>query len=107
MGARIAPPFMEATDTSRLVCVVVVSYQEYSLTLTLAPYLVSFPCFLLVFLEHPLVSWGNSVEIINFPGSEPSLRLVWAPNQPNRQNTGVFWVYLENPRVYLENTRVV
>ena len=32
MGARIAPPFMEATDASRLVCVVVVSYQEYSLT---------------------------------------------------------------------------
>ena len=30
--ARIAPPFMEATDASRLVCVVVVSYQEYSLT---------------------------------------------------------------------------
>ena len=32
---RIAPPFMEATDTSRLVCVVavvVVSYQEYSHT---------------------------------------------------------------------------
>jgi len=27
-----APPFMEATDASRLVCVVVVSYQEYSLT---------------------------------------------------------------------------
>ena len=33
VGARIAPPFMEATDASRLVCVVVVSYQEYSLTL--------------------------------------------------------------------------
>ena len=32
MDARIAPPFMEATDASRLVCVVVVSYQEYSLT---------------------------------------------------------------------------
>ena len=32
VGARIAPPFMEATDASRLVCVVVVSYQEYSLT---------------------------------------------------------------------------
>ena len=30
VGARIAPPFMEATDASRLVCVVVVSYQEYS-----------------------------------------------------------------------------
>ena len=27
-----APPFMEATDASRLVCVIVVSYQEYSLT---------------------------------------------------------------------------
>ena len=27
MDARIAPPFMEATDASRLVCVVVVSYQ--------------------------------------------------------------------------------
>ena len=39
MGARIAPPLMEATDTSRLVCVVVVSYQEYSLTHT--PCLVS------------------------------------------------------------------
>ena len=36
MDARIAPPFMDATDASRLVCVVVVSYQEYSLTLTLA-----------------------------------------------------------------------
>ena len=34
VGARIAPPFMEATDASRLVCVVVVSYQEYSLTHT-------------------------------------------------------------------------
>ena len=33
MGARIAPPFMEATDASRLVCVVVVSYQEFSLSL--------------------------------------------------------------------------
>ena len=32
VGARIAPPLMEATDASRLVCVVVVSYQEYSLT---------------------------------------------------------------------------
>ena len=32
VGARIAPPFMEASDASRLVCVVVVSYQEYSLT---------------------------------------------------------------------------
>ena len=28
----IAPPFMEATDVSRLVCAVVISYQEYSLT---------------------------------------------------------------------------
>ena len=36
MDARIAPPFMEATDASRLVCVVVVSYQEYSLTLGLS-----------------------------------------------------------------------
>ena len=36
MDARIAPPFMEATDASRLVCVVVVSYQEYSLTHTCA-----------------------------------------------------------------------
>jgi len=35
VGARIAPPFMEVTDASRLVCVVVVSYQEYSLTPTL------------------------------------------------------------------------
>jgi len=34
VDARIAPPFMEATDASRLVCVVVVSYQEYSLTHT-------------------------------------------------------------------------
>ena len=32
VDAIIAPPFMEATDASRLVCVVVVSYQEYSLT---------------------------------------------------------------------------
>ena len=63
----------------------------------LAPCLVPFPCFLLVSLQHPLVSFGNSVEIINFPGSEPSLRLVWAPNQPNRQNRGILRVYLENP----------
>ena len=33
VDARIAPPFMEATDASRLVCVVVVSYQEFSLSL--------------------------------------------------------------------------
>ena len=39
MDARIAPPFMEATDASRLVCVVVVSYQEYSLTHLGAPLL--------------------------------------------------------------------
>jgi len=32
VDARIAPPFIEAADASRLVCVVVVSYQEYSLT---------------------------------------------------------------------------
>ena len=32
--AIIAPPFMEATDASRLVCVVVVSYQEYYHSLT-------------------------------------------------------------------------
>ena len=38
------------------------------------------------------------MEIINFPGSEPSLRLVWAPNQPNRQNTGVFCGYVCNCR---------
>ena len=31
VDARIAATFMEATDASRLVCVVVVSYQEYSL----------------------------------------------------------------------------
>ena len=36
MDARIAPPFMEATDASRLVCVVVVSYQEFSLSLSLS-----------------------------------------------------------------------
>ena len=40
----------------------------------------------------------------NFPGSEPSLRLVWAQNQPNRQNTGYFAGIPGNPRVYLENT---
>ena len=34
VDARIAPPFMEATDASRLVCVIVVSYQEYSLAHT-------------------------------------------------------------------------
>ena len=35
----------------------------------LAPYLVSFPCFLLVSLQHPLVSWGNSSSYITqFPG---------------------------------------
>ena len=33
VDARIAPPFMEATDASRLVCVVVVSYQGFSLSL--------------------------------------------------------------------------
>ena len=31
LDARLAPPFMEATDASRLVCVVVVSYQELRL----------------------------------------------------------------------------
>ena len=44
------------------------------------------------------------MEIINFPGSEPSLRLVWAQNQPNRQNTGYFAGIPGKPRVYLENT---
>ena len=38
VGARIAPPLMEATDASRLVCVVVVSYQEYSLRGELIPF---------------------------------------------------------------------
>ena len=32
VDARIAPPFMEATDAIRIVCVFVVSYQEYSNT---------------------------------------------------------------------------
>ena len=73
----------------------------------LAPCLASFPCFLLVSLQHPLVSLGNSVEIINFPGSEPSLRLVWAPNQPNRQNTGYFAGIPGKTRVYLEKARDV
>ena len=51
VDARIAPPFMEATDASRLVCVVVVSYQEYSLTHSVI--IVSLPwvvCFLSFFL---------------------------------------------------------
>ena len=53
----------------------------------LAPRLFSFPffsttpsLFLSIFPGKPS----------NFPGSEPSLRLVWAQNQPNRQNTGYF-----------------
>ena len=51
-------------------------------------------------LQHPLFSSllvfsrENSVEIVKFLGSEPSLRLVWAQNQPNfrpnRQNAGNF-----------------
>jgi len=46
-------------------------------------------------LQHPLFSSlfsrENSVEIVNFGGSEPSpLRLFWGQNQQNRQNTGNF-----------------
>ena len=61
--------------------------------LPLAPRLFSFPfttpsLFLSIFPGKPS----------NFPGSEPSLRLVWAQNQPNfrpnRQNAGNF---AENP----------
>ena len=36
VDARIAPPSIEAPDASRLVCVVVGSYQEYSLTHTVS-----------------------------------------------------------------------
>ena len=57
----------------------------------LAPYLVSFPCFLLVSLQHPLVSSGNPGETpwnsSFWGGSEPCLRLFWGQN---RQNTGYF-----------------
>ena len=42
-----------------------------------------------------------------FPGSEPSLRLVWAQNQPNRQNTGYFAGIPGKTRVYLEKARDV
>ena len=69
--------------------------------LPLAPRLFSFPffstapsLFLSIFPGKPS----------NFPGSEPSLRLVWAQNQPNRQNTGYFAGIPGKPRVYLENT---
>ena len=48
---------------------------------------------------------GNHHTSINFPGSEPSLlRLVWAPNKPNRQIPGYFAGIPGKPRVYLENT---
>ena len=71
----------------------------------LAPYLVSFPCFLLVSLQHPLVSSGNPGETpwnsSFWGGSEPCLRLFWGQN---RQNTGYFAGIPGNPRVYLENT---
>ena len=51
----------------------------------------SFPCFLLVSLQHPLVSSGNPGETpwnsSFWGGSEPCLRLFWGQN---RQNTGYF-----------------
>ena len=69
----------------------------------LAPYLVSFPCFLLVSLQHPLVSSGNPGETpwnsSFWGGSEPCLRLFWGQN---RQNTGYFAGIpgcLENPGI--------
>ena len=72
----------------------------------LAPYLVSFPCFLLVSLQHPLVSSGNPGETpwnsSFWGGSEPCLRLFWGQN---RQNTGYFAGIPGKPR-YLENTWV-
>ena len=65
----------------------------------LAPYLVSFPCFLLVSLQHPLVSSGNPGETpwnsSFWGGSEPCLRLFWGQN---RQNTGYFAGIPGNPR---------
>ena len=60
----------------------------------LSPRLFSFPFFSTPPLFSSLFSRENSVEIVKFGGSEPSLRLVWAQNQPNfrpnRQNAGNF-----------------
>ena len=64
-----------------------------------------------VFFSFPFFSTAPSLFLCifpgkpsHFPGSEPSLRLVWAQNQPNRQNTGYFAGIPGKPRVYLENT---
>ena len=53
----------------------------------LAPRLLSFPFFSTAPSLFVSIFPGKPS---NFPGSEPSLRLVWAQNQPNRQNTRVF-----------------
>merc|ERR1711965_320164 len=65
------------------------------------PNLVSFPCFLLVSLQHPLVSSGNPGETpwnSSFGGgSEPCLRLFWG--QRIGKIPGILRVYLENPGI--------
>ena len=62
-----------------------------------------------VSLQHPLVSSlvsrGNSAKIVNFTGSEPSLRLVWAQNQPTLGKIPGILRVPGKPRVYLENSR--
>ena len=60
-----------------------------------APRLVSFPCF----------STAPSRFLSSFPRKLRGNQLVWAQNQPNRQNTGYFAGIPGKPRVYLENTR--
>ena len=59
-----------------------------------APRLVSFPCF----------STAPSRFLSSFPRKLRGNQLVWAQNQPNRQNTGYFAGIPGKPRVYLENT---
>ena len=71
--------------------------------LPLAPRLFSFPFFSTtpsLFLSIFRGKLRGNRQIL---GSEPSLRLVWAQNQPNRQNTGYFAGIPGKPREYLEN----
>ena len=80
MGARIAPPFMEATDASRLVCVVVVSYQEYSLTHT------QFET-----ATHQVIEW-LPVRISLGPGFDWLHEAKWVENDEQVQWPALSWV---------------